>query len=61
MKGPIADQVKPDGLGGYMCARALCTIVLDKIERNRNGTKFTFRHVERHPACLYEPVTVGAR
>ena len=52
MKGPIATDVKPDGLGGYMCAKALCAIYADKIESGpKIGTRITWRHVEKHPMC----------
>lgn len=53
-KGPIATDVKPDGFGGYMCAKAGCPIYVVKIERGpRIGTRITWRHVESNPVCVY--------
>lgn len=58
-KGPIATDVKPDGLGGYMCAKALCNIYVVKIEIGpRIGTRITWRHVDLHPPCEYMDVRV---
>lgn len=54
MKGPIAHSVREDAFGGYVCAKGFCAIYMDKIERGpRIGTRITWRHVERHPVCVY--------
>lgn len=53
-KGPIATEVREDGFGGYMCAKGLCAIYADKIERGpKIGVRITWRHVERNPVCVY--------
>lgn len=53
-KGPIAWDVKPDGFGGVMCAKGLCSVYVDKIERGpKIGVRITYRHVESHPPCTY--------
>ena len=52
MKGKVAVDVVPDGLGGYMCAKGHCPIYMDKIEHGpRIGTRITWRHVQNHPVC----------
>lgn len=51
-KGAIAHDVKPDGLGGMMCAKGHCLVYADKIEIGpRIGTRVTWRHMEQHPVC----------